>query len=158
MSYTILIFYLLFWLPLDSVMPQHLFCVPYPTFSNLCHSIFHPSDHLFHLLSSNSLFLCSVAIFIISTSIHYSLPPHPNFKYLSFCPLWLCESFSTFSILPVHHITSRPVVYKSLWLVVISFACNCCYLTSFLVPYPFLLFSPLTIQSPCVSPACLLQN
>ena len=88
---------------LDSVMPQHLFCVPYSITNNHhpsilcplsifcplspCHSIIHLCHHLFHLLSPDSLPLCSVSIFIFLTSIHYSLPPCSNFDYSSFCPL-----------------------------------------------------------------------
>ena len=111
-SYTIFVFYLFFcfWLPsrlhdaLASILcslshnnlchsvfsPLFIFCSP-----SLCYPItlFHLSYYLFCLLSSNSLPLCSVSIFIISTSIHYSLPPHFNFDSLPSRPLWLCESF-----------------------------------------------------------------
>ena len=83
MSYTILVFYLslVFDYLLDSVMPQHLFHVPYSITNNLHHSVFlssilhplfifchssfpssisHLSHHLFYLPSSGSLFFCSI--------------------------------------------------------------------------------------------------
>ena len=205
MSYTILILYLfhcfcyLFFL--DSVMPWHLFHVPHPISSNLCHSIlpqpFCPSSSvnsipydipssilstpLTHLLSSipcitssfhipsslplacfpSSMFHCYVSIFTISTSVHYLLPPHSNFHYLSSCPLWLCKSFSTFSIPPHSPYYSKPVAYKFLWLVVSSLACNCHYYVITLssppiVPCSFLSFSPsdntIPLYPPCLSP------
>ena len=101
LSYTIIIFPLFFYFDylLDSVMPQHLFHVPHSITNNLCHSVLLSSitPHFcllssvslatcfHHLPSSDSLPLCSVSIFIFSTSIHYSLPPHSDFVYLSFC-------------------------------------------------------------------------
>ena len=119
LSYSIFIFPLFFYFDylLDSVMPQHLFRVPYsitnnphttfvtPSFhplplvhlpSSITSSLRHPlflssiiylPCYLFHILSSNSMPFVLFSIFIFSTSIHYSLPPHSNFDYLSFCPL-----------------------------------------------------------------------
>ena len=128
-------FVLLFWLALDFVMPWHLLCFPYSITYNLHHSILCPLSlvhlsilhhsitlspsslssilhhsltppfriPLFQLLASLS---CSIIIF--PTSIHFSLPPHFNFIYLTFCPLWLCESFSAFSVLPCSPYHSEP--------------------------------------------------
>ena len=81
--------------------------IPCPL-SVLCHlitliSILHAlslSQHLFHISIFQLLAPLFHSILIFSTSIHYSLPPHSDFDYLSFCPLWLCESFSAFSVLP----------------------------------------------------------
>ena len=64
---------------------------------------------LFQLLASPS---CSIIIF--PTSVHYSLPPHSNFVYLTFCPL---RHFLHSLYYPVCHPTPSLVVY--------SLACNC---------------------------------
>ena len=142
---------------LDSMMPQHLFHVLYPTSSNLHHSVL-PSSVLLslaHLLSSITLSLCHSFIYVfhllslahlpssvtssflssvfhpfITCSIFHFLTPCPFvlflsllfqhlfitpclpiptlFVYSTFCPLWLCESFSTFSILPHLLYYSKP--------------------------------------------------
>ena len=89
-----------------------------------------PPSILCHIITPSPLFLSSVlhhslipslcipvsqlpassfhSIFIFSTSVHYSLPPHSNFVYLTFCPLLLYESFYTFSILPHSLYYSKP--------------------------------------------------
>ena len=94
LSYTIFIFY--------SSIPLSLHHRSFPS------SILHLSYYLFYILSSNSLSLCSVSIFIFSTSVHYSLPPCSNFDSLPFWSLWLCESIYTFSILPCLPYYSEP--------------------------------------------------
>ena len=99
--------------------------IPCP-FSVLHHSvtlvpILHPPSPLitsFCLHVSQLLASPFHSIFIFSTSVHYSLPPHSDFVYLTFCPLWLCESFSTFSVIPCSPSHSKPCSY--------SLACNCC--------------------------------
>ena len=89
LSYTIFTFsfVLLFWLALDFVMPQHLFCVPYSITHNLHYSILHPPS-LVHLLSS-------------ITSLLYHPHSHPPFS-ITLSPL-LSISLSSNS-LPLHSI------------------------------------------------------
>ena len=120
---------LLFWLPLDFVMPQHLSCflIPLPTTFITLSLVHLPSSITLSLSTSFSSSVLSHSltpsfripvfwllaspfhfILIFPTSVHYSLPPHSNFVYLTFCPLWLCESFSTFSILPCLPYYSKP--------------------------------------------------
>ena len=112
----------------------------------------------FHIPYSISMPLCSISILSLH---HLSIIPRLPSPSLTTQHFVSCDSASHFlhsSYYPVHCITLSPIVYKSLWLVVSSLACNCHYLTLLIVFCPFLSFSPLTIQSPCVSPACLLQN
>ena len=91
--------------------------LPYSVTHNLCHSILHfPS--LVHLPSSVTLSLChphshslpSITLSsLLSVSLSSnSLPPYSDFVYLTFCPLWLCESFSTFPIWPCLPYYSEP--------------------------------------------------
>ena len=89
----------------SSLCPLSISVLHHPSFPS---SVFCLSHHLLHIMYSDSLSLCSVSIFIFSTSIHYSLPPHSNIVYLLFCPLWICKSFSTFSILPHLPYYSKP--------------------------------------------------
>ena len=100
----------------------YVFLIPLPTTSitpsSILHplSIFHPPSlhHSVTLITSFCLYVSQLlaspfhSIIIFLTSVHYSLPPHSNFVYLTFCPLWLCESFSTFSILPHSPSYSEP--------------------------------------------------
>ena len=86
------------------------FVTPSPSFTS---SILHHSLIPSFCIPVSQL-LASLFNSIFSTSVQYSLPPHSNFVYFTFHPLWLCESFST-----------SLVAYKSFWLVVYSLACNC---------------------------------
>ena len=72
------------------------------------------------------MLLCSISIFITSPFVHYFLPCLPDFNNLSFCFLWLSESYFTFSILPRSPYYSKPCSIKSSWFVLTSPACNCC--------------------------------
>ena len=97
--------------------------------------------HVSQLLASLS---CSIIIF--PTSVHYSLPPHSDFIYLTFCPLWLCESFSTFSRLPRSLSYSEPCS--------LSLACNCHPLLPTQSP-PSLPQSPINLSPDNTIPLCL---
>ena len=112
---------LLFWLAIEFMMPWHFIMfslfhylqppslcppssVPCPP-SILHHPRPHPPSSVtlitsFHLHVSQLLASPFHSIIIFPTSTHYSLPLYSNFVYLTFHPLWLCESFSTFSVLP----------------------------------------------------------
>ena len=129
-----------------------------------------PSPPHSHLPSSISLTTCF--IFRLPTPCPFVLFLSLSFQHLLITPclpvLTLttyhsvpCDSVSHFlhsSYYPICCITPSPVVYKSFQLVAISLACNChCSCVSY--HSLFLLINlPLTIQSPCVSPACLCQN
>ena len=176
MSYTIFIFsfVLLFWLPLDFVMPQHLFHVPYSITNN---SSLHPPSHipcpppiLHHLITPSPSFLSSVlslshhlfhisvfwllaspfcSILIFLTSVHYSLPPHSDFVYLTFCPLWLCESFSTFSVLlwALWYISFLTCSLFLSLLSLIDYSLSSIFIPSLLPISPSPLVSPLLVSS-----------
>ena len=133
-------------------MPRHLLCFPYSITYNLRHSVLCPLS-LVHLPSSvisalhhphfrplssvtlitslcmspNSLPLHPILLIIFPTSVHYSLPPHSNFIYLTFYPLWF-------------------VVYPS--------ACNCCPLLPTQSP-PSLPQSPTNLSPDNTIPLCL---
>ena len=93
--------------PLSLHPPSSIPCPPFHP-PLLCHSvtlvsILHPlslSHHLFCISVFQLLASLFHSILIFPTSVHYSLPSHSDFIYSTFCPLWLCESFSTFSVLP----------------------------------------------------------
>ena len=132
-------FVLLFWLPLDFVMPQHLFHFLIPSLvhlpSSITLSLHHPHSHplssvtlsplLSMSLSSDSLPLCPV----LFLSSHYPIItpclPIPTLSILHSVP---CDSVSHFVHSPyysVHCTTPSIVVYKSFQLVVYSSAGNC---------------------------------
>ena len=99
--YDALAFYYVFLIPLpttsvtpSSIPPSH---VHLPSFITL--SLHHPLIPSFCIPISQLLAspFCSIVSF--PTSVYYSLPLCSNFVYLTFCPLWLCESFPTFSML-----------------------------------------------------------
>ena len=94
----------------------HTFCLLFTLLFTI-HLLLYSISHLYAL--------CSISIFITSPFVHYSLPSLPNLNNLTFHSLWLCESFSTFSILPCLPYYSKPCSIKSSWFVLTSPAYNC---------------------------------
>ena len=120
------------------------------------------SSLLFVSLSSDSLPLHPVLFLSFQHPFITPSLPVPTSSTLHSIP---CDSVSHFlhsPYYPTRHTTLSLVVYKSFRLVVYSLACNCCPLlptqSPLSLPLVFYQSSPLTIQSPCVSPAWLLQN
>ena len=107
------------WLALDFIMPWHLLCFPYSVTYNLLHSVLCPLS-IFYFLSPlfpSSVFHHPHHFFLspclptpcLSVPFYYYLPNIHSLLLASlFQSLWLCESFSTFSILPHSLSYSKP--------------------------------------------------
>ena len=131
--------FFLFWLALDFVMPQHLFCFPYSTTHNLHHSILHPpslhhsvnlipilcplspSHHFFPYLCLPTPCL-SVPFYFYLPNIHSLLLASP----FQLCLPYILSLVTLWVIFYILHTTLSLVVYKSFWLVVYPLVCNCC--------------------------------
>ena len=147
--------------PLSLHSPSSITCTP----SILHHPHSHPPSSVSLSPLVSYFYLPTPCPFVLFYS--YLLNIHSLLLASTFqlCLLNILSLVTLWVIFCILCTTLSLVVYKSFQLVIYSLACNCC---SFvitlsppslpLVPYPSLLFSPLTIQSPCVSAACLLWN
>ena len=120
-----------FWLPLDFVMPWHLFCVPYFITNNLCHSILHPPSPLFPssiLCLSLTTPKLRTTLFLSEGATHKLKPsPYPYAAIFRLPYTALCAPHSTPS-------TSLPHLLDSSLALTLSLSCSIPYSISAFIP------------------------